>query len=162
MANDPLTQLTERQRQLLDLVFEGIRTSKDIAAQTGLAPKTVDNTLLAAARVLGERDRIAAANKYRNLLIEKSPELSPGRTKGLANAAKTVLFRLASSGRLGATMVRSFLLGVPIGGRNHTLQWDQITLQILRVAVIGAIGVSVLVLFVLGFYETFGSIMTVN
>lgn len=154
MRDDPIGQLTERQRQLLDLVAAGTRTSKDIAAVTGLAPKTIDNTLLAAGKVLGARDRGAAASQYRRLLAEKSPEGSPGRSESLLKWRKSGLFDVTSSGERGiratASFMRDLFRGVPLGGRKHNLRWDQITLEIVRVAIIGAAGLLGVLLFVLG------------
>ena len=51
--------LTDRQRQCLSLASEGL-TSSRIAAALGLSPRTVDEHLADACRLLGVRTRIQA------------------------------------------------------------------------------------------------------
>ncbi|HAD84228.1 MAG TPA: LuxR family transcriptional regulator [Brevundimonas sp.] len=55
----PVDALTDRQRQCLTLASEGL-TSSRIAAALGLSPRTVDEHLADACRLLGVRTRIQA------------------------------------------------------------------------------------------------------
>src|ERR1043166_2969179 len=57
---DPLGSLTDRQREVLDMVLEH-KTSKEIARELGIGPKTVDRHIDAAREKLGVADRNAAA-----------------------------------------------------------------------------------------------------
>jgi DNA-binding CsgD family transcriptional regulator len=158
-VGNPISELTDRQRQLLERVASGIKTSKSLAVETGLSPGTIDNALQAAARVLGVNDRVSAAARYMDLIQQNSHTPSHMRTEGFAEWLKSALFRLTSSGWRGVTMAWSFLTlllrGVSLGGDRHDLRWDQITLEVLRVALIGAVALTVLALFVLGFFQTF-------
>jgi len=55
----PVDALTDRQRQCLTLASEGL-TSSRIAAALSLSPRTVDEHLADACRLLGVRTRIQA------------------------------------------------------------------------------------------------------
>lgn len=55
----PVDALTDRQRQCLTLASEGL-TSARIARALGLSPRTVDEHLADACRLLGVRTRIQA------------------------------------------------------------------------------------------------------
>ncbi|MET0239366.1 MAG: hypothetical protein ABW184_05655 [Sphingobium sp.] len=153
-------ELTERQRQLLELISSGVTSSKALAGVTGMAPGSIDTTLQRAARTLGVRDRISAATRYQEIQAQKSQSQSQLRSLSFREPQKSALSRFTSNGRSVITAVAKFLSalfrGVPLGGSEHALRWDQITLEILRVALIGIVALSALVLFVLGFFRTFG------
>ncbi|MEH6698007.1 MAG: helix-turn-helix transcriptional regulator [Brevundimonas sp.] len=55
----PCHRLSDRQRECLDLAALGL-TSARIGDRLGLSPRTVDEHLMAACRVLGVRTRIQA------------------------------------------------------------------------------------------------------
>lgn len=55
----PVDALSHRQRQCLTLASKGL-TSSRIAAELGLSPRTVDEHLAGACRLLGVRTRIQA------------------------------------------------------------------------------------------------------
>jgi len=59
----PFDKLSRRQRECLVLVYHR-KTSKDIAAELGISPPTVDGYLTEAMRLLGERNRRTAAEVY--------------------------------------------------------------------------------------------------
>jgi DNA-binding CsgD family transcriptional regulator len=153
--SDLSNQLTERQRQLLELVASGITASKALASDTGIAPGTVDNNLVAAAKVLGVVGRIAAAERYVQLR-QNSHDPSHVRLSRVPTGPDFVPSGGAGTARQALGAIGAFLRGPPLGGEEHSLRWDQITLQILRVAVIGMVTVVGLVLLILGFFKTFG------
>jgi DNA-binding CsgD family transcriptional regulator len=67
MENQLLDRLSDRQRELLELVSDKVTTSKALAVETGLAPGTIDNLLQNAAQVLQVQGRAAAAQRFREL-----------------------------------------------------------------------------------------------
>ena len=67
MAGTALAGLTERQRQVLDLLIEH-KSSKEIARVLGISPHTVDQRIRFAREKLGARSRGEAAVTYRRLL----------------------------------------------------------------------------------------------
>jgi len=152
---EPLGDLTPRQRELLELVAAGKTQSKVLAQHTGLAPGSVDAFLMQAAKILGVRGRKVAGQRYRELL-ENSEHLSECINTGVDVNACPVLSDPASAGWRPLRTVINFLKGPPLGGEEHSLRWDRITLEILRVAVIAMVSLTTLVLFVLGFFRTFG------
>jgi DNA-binding CsgD family transcriptional regulator len=157
MMNDsPLDNLTERQRQLLDLVNRHVSRSKEIAKETGLAPGSIDTLLQNAAKTLGERDRKSAARRYAEL-IDNSQHLSQLRQQGFETQQNQALSETAAAPTSVFRKILKFFRGPPLGGSSQHMRWDQIALQVLRVAAIGLVSIWALVLFVLGFFRTFGS-----
>ena len=59
-SNDPLAELTERERQVLELVARGM-SNKEVGAELGLAEKTVKHYLTAVLQKLHVRSRVEAA-----------------------------------------------------------------------------------------------------
>jgi DNA-binding CsgD family transcriptional regulator len=156
MMNDsPLERLTERQRQLLELVNRQVSRSKEIAKETGLAPGSIDTLLQNAAKTLGERDRKSAARRYAEL-IDKSQHSSQLRQEALETEENQALSEFAAAPVPALRKFLRFFKGPPLGGSSQHLRWDQIALQTLRVAAIGMVSIWALVLFVLGFFQTFG------
>ncbi|MGN6279959.1 MAG: LuxR C-terminal-related transcriptional regulator [Sphingomonas sp.] len=78
LDDDRLTRLSERQRQCLELVVQGL-TSKQIGRILNLSPSTVDNHLHVAIDRLGAANRAEAARLLRNA-GQRSPE---GREQAL-------------------------------------------------------------------------------
>lgn len=152
---NPLNELTARQKELLELVVAGTTQSKALAQKTGLAPGSVDVFLMQAARILGVRGRKMAAERYRELR-EKSEQRSEFRNSPLENEGERALNRPAGAGRRFLKAIGDFLRGPPLGGEDHSLRWDRVTLEVFRVALIGMIALTALALFVLGFFQTFG------
>lgn len=66
-ADEILSRLTAKQRQVLDLLIEH-KTSKEIARELGISPHTVDQRIQFARQKLGARTRSEAAVAYRRLL----------------------------------------------------------------------------------------------
>ena len=62
---DPFPELTAREREILDLLAEGLRNSV-IATRLGLSPKTVANHLSATFAKLQVADRAAAIVRARD------------------------------------------------------------------------------------------------
>lgn len=146
---DAVARLSQQQVRLLRLVSSGITASKSLARETGLQPASIDTYLHEAARILGRANRVATAKRLAELEALSSQSSSQLRTSRLVGSSKSIFFPLAVA-------VRRFLFGLPLGGAQHTFSWSRIGLQILRVGVIGMVGLTALVLFVLGFLKTFG------
>lgn len=155
VQSDLIGELTARQKELLELVAAGTTQSKALAQKTGLAPGSVDVFLMQAARILGVRGRKPAAERYVELKL-KSEQRSEFRNSDLANSGNRVLNPRAGGGRGVLKAIGDFLRGPPLGGEDHSLRWDRLTLEVFRVALIGMIALTALVLFVLGFFRTFG------
>jgi DNA-binding CsgD family transcriptional regulator len=151
---DSMSELTTRQRELLELVASGTTQSKALAQKTGLAPGSVDVFLMQAARILGVRGRKLAGQRYRELR-QKSEHQSEYRNLGLDIPHNSAPSASASAGWRIVKAVLGFLRSPPFGGEEHSLRWDRITLDVFRVALIGMIALTTLVLFVLGFFRTF-------
>lgn len=152
---NPLSDLTARQKELLELVAAGTTQSKALAQKTGLAPGSVDVFLMQAARILGVRGRKMAAERYVEL-ARNSEQRSEFRKSALENGGDRALTPPAGAGSGVLKAIGDFFRGPPLGGEEHSLRWDRLTLEVFRVAVIGMIALTVLVLFVLGFFQTFG------
>ncbi len=70
-ATDPFAELTPRERQVLELLAEGLPTAT-IGARLGLAPKTVANHASALYAKLGVPDRAAAVARARRAGLRPS------------------------------------------------------------------------------------------
>lgn len=149
-----LLSLTDRQRELLMLVGEGIETSKSLARETELSPATIDNHLSRAARVLGAKNRKEAALIFRDLSTV-APTLAPSEPK-----PDNLIQQLSESeGRPPLPLVKRvilFMRGPPLGGVASDMGWQEIALQIARVAFVGIVVLAALTLSLLAFYKTFG------
>lgn len=155
VQSDLISELTARQKELLELVAAGTTQSKALAQKTGLAPGSVDVFLMQAARILGVRGRKMAAERYRELKL-KSEQRSEFRNSDLEIVRDPALNRSTGYGWRVLKAIGDFLRGPPLGGEDHSLRWDRVTLEVFRVALIGMIALTALVLFVLGFFKTFG------
>lgn len=116
---------------------------------------SIDTVLYEAAKILGATDRKDAAARFRDLKENSQPP-SQLRISALPDRSELVPIHSAGAVLRWAKAILDWLKGPPLGGKEHMLRWDQITLQILRVAFIGMVTISALVLFVLGFFRTFG------
>lgn len=140
-------RLSATQVRLLQMVAAGTTSSKALAVKTGLSPRSIDTYLHSAARELGCEGRIAAAAKHRHL--ELTSQLSSQlRAEEVATGRKSGISRWAS-------IVIGFFTGLPLGGSSPPASAVYVTLQILRVGVIGSAGIAMLVLFLLGFLKVF-------
>jgi DNA-binding CsgD family transcriptional regulator len=144
-----MRELSDQQMRLLRLVFTGTTTSKALANETGLQPRSIDTYLQAAAKALGCENRILAARRFAEIERESSQSPSQLRTTRLVAGLVSAIFAIAN-------VARSFAFGLPLGGARHGFGWRRIALEILRVGVIGMAGVFALVLVVIGFLRTFG------
>lgn len=71
LAPSPCRHLSDRQRQCLELAASGLSSAK-IGDRLGLSPRTVDEHLMVACRVLGVRTRIQAVARL--AADERPPE----------------------------------------------------------------------------------------
>lgn len=137
----PLDRLSARQRELLALMASDVFTSKELARKTALTPSTIDNQLSKAAKVLGVSNRREAARRYAVLMREAvADQQEPRVTESRPGAFELFI---------------DFMRGPPLGGRPSRLTWDQVTLQVFRVAFIGLISMTAIVLFILAILKTF-------
>ena len=148
MASDPLSQLSDTQVTLLRLVNDGISSSKALAARTNLQPQSIDTYLYNASRTLGARNRVAAAQRFRDLEEENSQSASQLRAGPVAEPGISRFSDLTGT-------IRKWLSPVPLGGQEHDLSKGNIALEIIKVALFGIVGLFVLVLFIFGFLKTF-------
>ncbi len=72
-SNDPLAELTERERQVLELVARGL-SNKEVGAELGLAEKTVKHYLTAVLQKLHVRSRVEAALLAQRHGLGKEPD----------------------------------------------------------------------------------------
>ena len=68
LKENPLTRLTAKQREVLDLLIEH-KTSKEISRVLGISPHTVDQRIMLARDKLRLSSRSEVAKEYRKLLI---------------------------------------------------------------------------------------------
>ncbi|MCL4506956.1 MAG: response regulator transcription factor [Chloroflexi bacterium] len=74
-GNDPLAELTERERQVLGLVARGL-SNKEVGAELGLAEKTVKHYLTSVLQKLHVRSRVEAALLAQRHGIGQDPQNS--------------------------------------------------------------------------------------
>ena len=72
-GNDPMAELTERERQVLGLVARGL-SNKEVGAELGLAEKTVKHYLTSVLQKLHVRSRVEAALLAQRHGIGQDPE----------------------------------------------------------------------------------------
>jgi len=157
--------LTKRQCELLELVAEG-KSSKQIAAATGMAVASIDNALSRAARTLNARNRREAATQFALLRLQGwEPQLGldlPGMINVAIDSAASTNDPNAdpdgqrNGGALAFRVIRA-LAGPPFGGRAAPDNWRSIVLQILWVAFIATVAVTGTTLLILAFYATFAA-----
>lgn len=142
-----LDRLTEQQVLLLRLVAAGVSTSKELERKTGLKSTSIDTYLHAACRALGADGRKEAATRFLELehLFSQSP--SQLRTRRLAGWLKTAISAAVRG-------LRRFVTGLPIGGQFHSFSWWRVAAEMFRVALLGAAGVTFLMLIVRGMMRT--------
>lgn len=139
-------QLTESQKTCLRLVSAGM-SSKEIAIETGLSPRTVDQYVNLAAQALGVSSRREAARRL--VSLEEKPlnnlQLKPARIDPLPFSGTTDEAIPAS---LLGRIRRLFRVVPPIGGERDELSAHAKIVQIVKAAMIAAIA--------------FGSIVTIG
>ena len=130
--------LTKSQTRCLRLVGQGM-SSKEIALETGLSPRTVDQYVNRAASTLGASSRREAA-RILNLLESSESKKLQLQSQGLADAAE--VGSLAASGdnqstRSNATGISRWL--PPLGGKRHDLNASETIREVVKAALIAAI-----------------------
>lgn len=153
--DDRINRLSLRQRELLTLVSDGVTASKELSQRIGLAPRTIDNLLSQASKILGAQNREDAGARFRQLQ-EKCHDPCHVTPEGLVTAAENKPLGETGSNRGVVRGLAKLLFGLPLGGPEHSLKWDEVTLQIFRVAFLGLLSLTALVIFVLAFFRTFG------
>lgn len=133
----PPVQLTESQKLCMRLVGEGL-SSKEIAQATGLAPLTVDTYVKQAVGKIGGANRREAARIFAGL--ETSQRLG-SQSQDLAQPDPAPPETSQDGRRQGLSRRLP-----PLGGVINNLDARQKTLQILQVAIVGAVVVLAIVL----------------
>ena len=139
MDKSGLSRLTDREREILRLVMQGLQ-SKQIAKalQPPLSPHTVDDHLRSAIRKLEASNRAHAAA----ILAEHEGiiKIEPPQSDSLASTATTGQPSIPSEGRRRSALLLS------IGGREHDFDKVRTGLSIVHAALFGLLGLTVLVL----------------
>lgn len=150
----PLSALNPQQLRLLRLIQEGVTSSKALARETGLQPRSIDTYLHSAAKILGSENRIAAAARLAQIEAEISQSPSQLTTTPLENPE--------NSGNPGvARRIRWSITRLPLGGRRHDLGATGVAFATLYVSVLGLGGLLLVVLLVLGILRTFRPLLNV-
>ena len=131
-------ELTDSQTRCLRLVGQGM-SSKEIALETGLSPRTVDQYVNRAALTLGASSRREAA---RILTCVESSEWKNLQLQSQGVAAGPEAGTLAPSG--GSQATRTNAAGIfrwlpPLGGKRHDLNAAETLREIVKAALIAAI-----------------------
>lgn len=145
---DPLADLNAQQLRLLRLISEGITTSKGLARETGLQPRSIDTYLHAAARKLGSENRIAAAARLAEIEARNSQSPSQLTSRPVVNSRISFIPKLAK-------LIRWSTTRLPLGGRQHDLGPAGVALATVYVSILGLGGLLLVVLLVLGILRTF-------
>jgi DNA-binding CsgD family transcriptional regulator len=147
---EPVSSLTERQKEILRLVGEGY-TSKEIARHLGLSFRTVDTHILRMAKQLNAPSRAEAARMLADFETKHKIRKYPER---LPNAANPGLSEPVTSQGWRSALFRLFALP-PLGGRTNDLGWDQKTIHVFRIAAMSLATVTGLALAIAGVMHTF-------
>jgi len=147
---EPISSLTERQKEILRLVGEGY-TSKEIARHLGLSFRTVDTHILRMAKQLNASSRAEAARMLADHETKHKIRKYPER---LSNAGNSSFSAPVTSQGWREALVRLFALP-PLGGRTNDLSWDQKSIHVFRVAAISLAAVTGLALAIAGVMHTF-------
>lgn len=160
-ANDPddpgtaLRSLSKRQRACLEKVGEG-QTSKEIARDLDLSPKTVDHHIAAAIKTMGAHNRVEAALRLEELKRGAGTRgSSPREGQGfmfagpMAGAAESQL-----SGPGPRKMPRAAL--PPLGGRVNDSPRNDRVFWMVRISILSLMITCALTLSILGLVELFG------
>lgn len=126
-----VSQLSERQKTCLRLVARGM-SSKEIAKETGLSPRSVDTYITDAIALLGATNRRDAA---RALLEQEASQQLRSQPEPIVHGATVADERL----RAGLGGLRRLLVPIPVGGRLHDLNAAQKLLLALRVGITGVV-----------------------
>jgi DNA-binding CsgD family transcriptional regulator len=136
---DLLSRLSDRQRQCLDLVADGL-TSKEIGRRLSLSPSTVDNHIRSALERLNVTDRSVAARAVRQSWNTENDSASPdiGATAERAGVAQLSLLQFP-----------------PLGGAVNRLSAYVRIWHIVQIALIGIMGMAAAVLTIAGLVGLF-------
>lgn len=146
IVDRPGEGLTESQKTCLRLVARGL-TSKEIAAQTGWSPQTVDTYLKAAMARLGAGSRREAARQFIN---SAGSQRLGSPSEPIADAPL-----IAQPERAASTSEAGPLVPPPLGGRLNELTAGERTIAIIKVAALGAAVLVALTLVIAGVLQTF-------
>lgn len=126
-----IDQLSERQKACLTYVGQGM-SSKEIAKETGLSPRSVDTYLTDAMALLGATNRRDAARIF--LSQSPSQELRSQSQRLAASAADR-----PAGWRAGLSLLQTLLLPIPVGGSVNDLNAAQKSLFALRIGITGVV-----------------------
>ena len=129
MAEDSV--LKRNQAACLELVAQGM-TSKEIAKQLGLSPRSVDAYLTAAMAALNASNRREAARIY---LSSKLSQELPSQSLLLVEAVETV----EDVHRAGPTRLLHTLFPIPLGGAENSLHGHEKLFYSARIGLSGMV-----------------------
>lgn len=140
--------------KLLRLIGQGLTSSKALAKETGLQPRSIDTYLHAAARKLGCANRTAAAARFAQMERETSQSPSQLTPEAVATPQNPGSFGVARTIRWAVTRL-------PLGGSPHNLSPAGVAMATLYVSVLGLGGLLLVVLLVLGILRTFRTFINI-
>lgn len=156
---DVVETLTDAQKQCLRLVSQGL-TSKEIAQQTDLSHHTVDQYLHKAAIALGASNRREAArllSRQEEGRALKDFELKPvGLVPAPDSGILTEPAQSAERQRSDRTFLSRLLSFPPLGGRENDYSSVERTEAIIKIAVVSALTMLGMALFIRAALNTFG------
>lgn len=137
-SRDWQESISESQRTCLRLVGMG-NSSKEIAIKTGLSPRTVDQYVNQAQLTLGASNRRDAARILETLEAEalKKLQLKPERL-AVSEFSETLSVVNHPSEASGLQKVLRWI--PPVGGERHDLTGSETIKEIVKAAIIAAIG----------------------
>lgn len=134
-----IAQLSESQRLCLRLVARGM-SSKEIAIETGLSPRTIDQYINIAQTALGATNRREAA---RMLVASEADALNKLQLKPppIAEPVESAILSLSEPSDTGKVTGGKLLLPLPgLGGAREERSYAETVTQIIYAAVIAAVG----------------------
>lgn len=124
-------QLSERQRACLELVAQGM-SSKEIASEIGLSPRSVDTYLTAAVAKLKASNRREAARIF---LSQQVSQKLPSQSEPIVEAPEI----WNADCRGGVAWILKALFPIPIGGSVNELKAAEKFLYSARIGLAGVV-----------------------
>lgn len=147
----PLASLTPRQMQVLEMIACGM-SSKEIARELGVVPKTVDRHVEAISEHLGTKTRVAAAMLYKEAASASWVELPMGTTRLAVGPASSADQDPAD---LRRDHERSWWSLPKLGGERRKRSFGEIGFDTLKVSAFGLIILLALLLLATGLMHFF-------
>lgn len=148
--------LTRRQMDCMKLVRNGL-TSKQIARELGISPRTVDQHIAAVIDILQVNNRMAAVTRLQELGLDHPGEKQGGglaRPSAEADKKHGNLANAISVGKVSQSANRTSVAIFPVlGGRANSASPRQRSRWMVRIAIIAIMASCMVVLTILGVSE---------